>query len=145
MKIKKILKKVMLSTLIGCMTFSNIVYAQPTVQNAIRYQISQGGVVPYSMYLLSANIVCNRGNGAASIDVTTKAFTSVEHIYHDVTIYKNGVWVSSERYEDWGKNKLMTNISVSAQTGDYIEIYSDHYTDHLGYLEMTSTSKTFTY
>lgn len=62
--------------------------------------------VPYSMYFRSCSLNVFPSNDVMAVNVTTKAFQPVDHIYHDVTIYKNGIWQSSNRYENWGEGGI---------------------------------------
>lgn len=106
---------------------------------------ANGVAVPYSTYYRSGNLKMEPVNDRMLVTVTTRAYQAVDHIYHDVTIYKNGSWYSSERYENRGKVQLVTNINVPAQSGDRIEVYVDHYTEHNGLVESAHSSKTGQY
>lgn len=138
--------KVLLAGVIsGCLITTGIAFASENAETNIpecNVRIFENGeLAPYSMYFRSCSLDVYPSNGVMAVDVTTKASRPVDHIYHDVTIYKNGVWQSSNRYENWGKVELKTFINVSAQSGDTIEVYVDHYTDHGGYVESASSSK----
>lgn len=114
--------------------------AEPSIQ-----VYANGVAVPYSTYYRSDNLKVEPVNNHMLVTVTTRAYQAVDHIYHDVTIYKNGSWYSSERYENRGKVQLVTNINVPAQSGDRIEVYVDHYTEHNGLVESAHSSKTGQY
>lgn len=68
-------------------------------------------------------------SGYMAVDVSTEAFTRANSIWHDVTIYRNGVWYMSQTYRDWNTSYLSTTINVPAQYGDRIEVYVDHHVD----------------
>lgn len=148
MKNKKI-KTLLTTGLVLGMLCSNTVLAAEKADaddNVVRIVTNENGeVMPYSLYFMSGTIVFSRYNGNATVTVNTSAVQKIDHIYHDVTIYKNGVWYSSDRYENWGKQSLNTTIYVPAETGDYIDVYVDHYTEHGGYTEVGHSSKAFTY
>ncbi len=101
---------------------------------------SAGGIVPFSKYLKAGTISFTPATSTMYVNVSTRAFIKVDHIYHDVTIFKNGVLYSSGRYDDYGTNSLSTTIKVDAKSGDYIDVYVDHYTAHGGVVESKSTS-----
>ena len=67
--------------------------------------------------------------GYMNVVVSTEAFTRANSIWHDVTIYINGVWYMSQTYRDWNTDYLSTYIDVPAQNGDRIEVYVDHHVD----------------
>lgn len=137
MKINETARKLIFAALIGCMAFSNMVYAQNTSVCSVESVDA--------IYLLDADITINKDSGEVNVRVTTSACTSVDYIYHDVSVYKNGVRISWERYDAFNKDELITNIRVAAQSGDYFEVLVDHYTDHLGCLEVMYTSANLTY
>ncbi len=134
---KKIIKNLIFMALMGCMAFSTVVYAQTLNVCGIK--------IIDSVYLFEGYVEISKVSGGVNIDIDTTAYTDVEHIYHDVTVYKNGVWISSERYEGWNRDELNTNIRLAAKSGDYIDVYVDHYTDNLGYLEVMHSSENLTY
>lgn len=101
---------------------------------------SAGGIVPFSKYFSSGSTTMAPSGNVMVVKIKTKAFQDVDHIYHDVTIFKNGVLYSSGRYDDYGTNSLSTTIKVDAKSGDYIDVYADHYTAHGGVVESKSTS-----
>ncbi len=114
--------------------------AEPSIQ-----VYANGIAVPYSTYYRSGSLNMEVISGNMCVTAITRAYQAVNHIYHDVTIYKNGSWYSSERYENRGKVQLVTNINVPAQSGDRIEVYVDHYTEHNGLVESAHSSKTGQY
>lgn len=145
MKKQKLGKAVAVGLISGCLMATGIAFADENTEAQIHecnVQVFENGeAVPYSMYLYSSSLNVFPFNGVMAVNVKTKAFRAVDHIYHDVTIYKNGVWQSSDRYENWGKVQLISNIEVSAQSGDTVEVYVDHYTEHNGYVESAHSSK----
>lgn len=145
MKKQKLGKVIAAGVISGCLMTTGIAFASESSNANIpdsNIQVFDNGVaVPYSMYFRSASLDVGPANGVMAVNVATKASRAVDHIYHDVTIYKNGVWQSSDRYENWGKVELNSYIKVSAQSGDYIDVYVDHYTDHGGCVESAHSSK----
>ncbi len=145
MKKQKLSKVIVIGAIVGGLMTTGIAFASENSNASIpdsNIQVFNNGVaVPYSMYFRSCSLDVGPANGVMAVNVTTKASRAVSHIYHDVTIYKNGVWQSSDRYEGWNKIELNSYIKVSAQSGDYIDVYVDHYTDHNGYLESAHSSK----
>lgn len=145
MKTLKLNKVIVTGVILVCLTTTGFVYAY---ENADMYfsecniqVFENSGPALQSMYFRSFSLDVFPSNGVMAVNVTTKAFQAIDHIYHDVTIYKNGVWQSSDRYENWGKVQLASYIKVSAQSGDYIEVYVDHYTEHNGCVESAHSSK----
>ena len=88
---------------------------------------SQDSVNTINFYAGSINF--NSQPGYMNVYVTTEAFTNANKIWHDITIYRNGVWVMSQTYTDWNTYFLETSIDVPAQNGDRIEVYVDHHVD----------------
>lgn len=68
-------------------------------------------------------------NGNMQIEVYTEAFEPANHIWHDITIYKNGVWYSSETFENWNSRTLQTIYNIPSQPGDIYQVYVDHHVD----------------
>ena len=98
-----------------------------------------------TMYYLSGSLNFTRQTGKVSVNVTTSAFEYIDKIYHDVTIYKNGSLYSSQRYSNTNCQSYTSLIKVPAVSGDYFEVYVDHYTSHDGVTESDSQSRTFVY
>ena len=125
---KKLLKTLLIFGVICSMAASGTVFAD-----------SNGGgndtVAPYSYYYLSGSLDFADGSNYVAVIVSTSAFTYIDSIYHDVTIYKNGSLYSSKRYSDTDCQTLTNNIKVYANSGDVIEVYVDHYTSHNGIVE----------
>lgn len=145
MKKQKLSKVIVAGVISCCLMMTGIAFADENTEMHIPecgIQVFENGEpTPYSMYFRSCSLDVFPANGVMAVNVTTKAFQPIDHIYHDVTIYKNGVWQSSNRYENWGKVELNSYIKVSAQSGDYIDVYVDHYTDHGGCVEFAHSSK----
>lgn len=143
MKRQKLIETVVAGVVSGCLMTTGIVFAEENTENPnCTVQVFENGeLTPYSMYFRSYSLDVGPANGVMAVNVTTKAFQAVNHIYHDVTIYKNGVWQSSERYENWGKVQLLSYIKVPAQSGDYIDVYVDHYTEHNGCVESAHSNQ----
>lgn len=149
MKQKKTLTRIAAAFTAGCLMMTGAVYAaEPMCVNTAEPSIqvyANGIAVPYSTYFCAGTLDVGQNSGKMLVTVITRAYDAVNHIYHDVTIYKNGSWYSSERYENRGKVQLVTNINVPAQSGDRIEVYVDHYTEHNGLVESAHSSKTGQY
>lgn len=145
MKKQKLSKAIIAGILSGCLMTNGAVLADENTEVQIpecNVQVFENGeVAPYSMYLRSSSLDVGPSNGVMAVIVTTKAFQAVNHIYHDVTIFKNGIWQSSERYENRGKVQLTTYIKVPAQSGDTVTVYVDHYTEHNGCVESAHNNK----
>lgn len=145
MEKQKLSKAVVAGVISGCLMTTGVVFADEYTGIKIpecSVQVFENGEpTPYSMYFRSCSLDVGPSNGVMAVNVTTKAFQPIDHIYHDVTIYKNGVWQSSDRYENWGKVQLASYIKVSAQSGDYIDVYVDHYTEHNGCVESAHSNK----
>ncbi len=114
--------------------------AEPATVMADDTMLTAGEIVPYSKYFRTGTISLSKSTNTMYVEVSTKAFQKVDHIYHDVTVFKNGVLYSSGRYDDYNAATLSTTIKVNAVSGDYIDVYVDHYTAHSGVVESKSTS-----
>ncbi len=104
-------------------------------------------VSPMSSYLKTGLITITKSSGYAVVEITTIAFASVANIYHDVSIFVNGVKYTSgsRRYSKTNSNNLKTSISVPASSGDYIDVYADHYTSHNNITEVKHSNVNYTY
>lgn len=104
-----------------CMMFTALAaFAAPAQTDAVQ-----------SIYYANGEIDFSQIGGTCYITVETEAHQKC-HVYHDITIYKNGTWVSSDRYEKWNANFLSTTLTVSVSSGDRIEVYVDHYAENEG-------------
>lgn len=88
---------------------------------------AQDSVNTINFYAGNINLIPE--SGYMAVYVSTEAFVRANSIWHDVTIYKNGVWYMSQTYRDWNTDYLETLINVPAQSGDRIEVYVDHHVD----------------
>ena len=143
-------KRVLLLLVALCCTIGHTVTLAESTQEDIRFnpviQTNNDGIMPMTMYYIGNSIEMARPTGYARIYLATMAVTTINHIYHDVTIYKNGaLYMSNQRYSDWNCFRLDTTINVPAKSGDYIEVYLDSYTDHNGCLESGNASELFVY
>lgn len=149
MKRKKVVKILTVGVVVGSLLTSNTVWAAENSDTSDLLcnanWLVDDELRPYSSYLHSGSISFSTSAGTIVVNVVTKAYQSINHIYHDITIYKNGSWYSSDRYEEWSVSKLNTHIDVPVQSGDTVEVYVDHYAEHGGVTESTSTSKTKSY
>ena len=100
-------------------------------------------VTPYSMYYLSGSLGFSAGNNSVAVIVSTSAFTVADKIYHDVTIYKNGILYSSKIYSDTKCQTLSTQIDVPVTSGDVVVVYVDHYTYHNGVTESGHNERSY--
>lgn len=114
--------------------------ADPSTVTADDTVMTAGEIVPFSKYFHSGSIAFTPSSNTMIVTVKTRALQNVNHIYHDVTVFKNGVLYSSGRYDDYNTSTLTTRIKVDAVSGDYIDVYVDHYTAHGGVVESKSTS-----
>ena len=99
--------------------------------------------VPYSMYYYSGSLTFTNGSNYVGVVVSTSAFTYVDKIYHDVTIYKNGSLYSSQRYSRANCQTYTNQINVPVVSGDIVTVYVDHYTSHNGVIESGNTSNSY--
>ena len=136
---KKLLKTMLALAVICCIVVSGTVFADVNENTAAE------AAEPRTMYYHSGSLNFARETGRVSINVTTSACEYIDKIYHDVTIYKNGSWYSSERYSNTNCQSYTSPIKVPAVSGDYFEVYVDHYTSHDGVTESDSQSRTFVY
>lgn len=136
---KKLLKTMLALAVICCIAVSGTVFAD------VNENIAAEAAEPRTMYYHSGSLNFSEGSTYLSVTVTTNAFEYIDKIYHDVTIYKNGSWYSSERYSDTDCQSYSTTIRVPAVAGDYFEVYVDHYTSHDGITEGDSQSRTYVY
>lgn len=146
MKNKKT-KKLTVLSIICCMMLTATAFAAGDTGDEENGEISatQNQAVPFSTYYRTESLSVTRGNGKADITVGTYANRTVSHIYHDVTVYINGNWYSSERYENWNTEEYKNSFSVPASSGDYIDVYADHYTENNGLTEVGHSHKAITY
>ena len=147
---KKVTKKLLVGALICCNLLPSMAFAadqtERDMDNPPVISVTDNeGITPYTMYFASSNITIYRALKTAEIYVNTEASRTIDHIYQDITIYKNHNWVSSERYHKYNAQELLTKLSVSAKAGDYIEVYVDHYTEHGGYVETRHKSQAITF
>ncbi len=140
------MKKIVTLFALCCVVPFSAAYAEQPIQTEKIIDLAPvNGVVPFSTYFKSGTLNINRNSASVGIVLTTSANQTVSHIYHDVTVYKNGTWISSERYENWNKKSLFTSFNVSAASGDYIDVYVDHYTSHNGTTEVGHNHKALTF
>ncbi len=139
---KNLSKKVTAAVLSCCLIvpMGAVYAAEPATVTADDTVMTAGEIVPYSKYFHSGSISLTPSGSTMIVNVKTRALQKVDHIYHDVTVFKNGVLYSSGRYDDYNTSSLTTRIKVDAVSGDYIDVYVDHYTAHSGVVESKSTS-----
>ena len=133
---KKILKTLLIFGVICSLAVSGTVFADAKA-------IGDEYVAPYSMYYYSGSLTFTNGSNYVGVVVSTSAFTYVDKIYHDVTIYKNGSEYSSKRYSDTDCQTFTNQINVPVVTGDIVTVYVDHYTYHNGVTESGNTSNSY--
>ena len=142
----KKVKKIAAICISCCMLLTSAVFAAETDEKDEVSAVTAGsGIVPYSTYYKTGTISISRSSGSVTVTVSTYAYQTVSHIYHDVTVYINGNWYSSERYENWNKISLSNSFSVPASSGDYIDVYADHYTENNGLTEVGHSHTAITY
>lgn len=135
---KKLLKTLLILGIICSMAVSCTAFADAKVGG-------DESVAPYSMYYYSGSLTFTNGSNYVGVIVSTSAFTVADKIYHDVTIYKNGVLYSSQRYSDTKCQTYTNQINVPAVRGDVITVYVDHYTYHNGVTESGTNSDSYMY
>ncbi|MBE7031097.1 MAG: hypothetical protein E7409_06685 [Ruminococcaceae bacterium] len=135
MKAKTRMSRVLAGLMVMCMMLTFTCCAAPNE-----------GVNPRTMYFYGGSVEVGQYNGQAAILVSTDASQKVDHIYHDVAVYYNGVHQFTNRYENWGKLSLDTTIYLNdVSSGDYVQVYTTHYTDHDGCVESASAYDSYTY
>lgn len=127
---KKLLKTLLMLCIICSLAVSGTVFAA-----ANNTEIAEAEAAPRTMYYYSGGLGFADRDGYVLVSVSTSAFTYIDKIYHDVTIYKNGSLYLSQRYSDTECQSLSTNIKVPAVSGDVLTVYVDHYTSHNGIVE----------
>lgn len=143
----KMFKNLIVGVMVGCLLSAGTAYAAETIDAPTGTATISGDSARsiQSKYMYSGTLSFAKAGGKLYVNVNTSAFTKIDHIYHDVTIYKNGTWVSSDRYEGWNKIELDTSIGVSVSSGDTLDVYVDHYTDHNGCVEVLHSHEMYTY
>lgn len=96
-------------------------------------------------YMLSASVNFQDLSNQQKITIETSAFVSIDKIYHEVTVYKNGELITDQTYEDYNTADLKTNLYYSAQSGDSFAVYVNHYTLQGGYLESAYSEEYHTF
>lgn len=133
---KKLLKTLLIFGIICSLAVSGTAFADAKV-------IGDESAAPYSMYYLSGSLTFTNGSNYVGVVVSTSAFTYVDKIYHDVTIYKNGSLYSSQRYSRANCQTYTNQINVPVVSGDIVTVYVDHYTSHNGVIESGNTSNSY--
>lgn len=129
----KKMRKILAGALACSMLFSTAIAATSAnaadnLANAAEEQAASD-MVCRSVYYRGGTIDVSQLGTTCYISPTTKSFIAC-HIYHDITVYKNGQWVTSKRFEDWNSISLTSSVTVSVSTGDVLDIYVDHYAEH---------------
>lgn len=147
MNIKKnMIKRFIAVLILSCVSVSYTSMAEDIKNNAIfNNSVTNEIVHMRTNYLKDGEVVISRSTNNVNVKIKTNAFTNVSCIYHDVTIFKNGVKYSSGRYNDWNKDTLESIIPVSAVSGDYIDVYADHYVQHNGITEVSHSHESMYY
>lgn len=131
---KKLLKTMLILGVVCCLAVSGTAFADANLGHA------GDNAATRSMYYLSGSLGFSNGSNYVGVIVSTSAFTYVDKIYHDVTIYKNGSLYSSKRYSSTNCQTYTNQINVPAVSGDVITVYVTHYTSHNGVTESGNTS-----
>ena len=134
---KKLLKTLLIFGIICSLAISGTVFADAELG------LAGENATTRSMYYLSGSLTFSNGSNYVAVIVTTSAFTYVDKIYHDVTIYKNGSLYSSKRYSDTECQTFGNQINVPVVTGDVVTVYVDHYTSHNGVTESGNSSNSY--
>lgn len=147
MNIKKnMIKRFIAVLILSCVSVSYTSMAEDIKNNAIFNNSVTNEIVPMrTNYLKDGKIIFSRSENTVNVSVKTNATTIVSHLYHDVTIFKNGVKYSSGRYNDWNKKIFESIIPVSAVSGDYIDVYADHYVQHNGTIDVGHSHESMYY
>lgn len=142
----KVLKKVMAGVLIGCTAITNAAYAAPKTDISAKQSATQNDVsIMRSKILQRGTLSLIKGTNKVSINITTYSYSTCDHLYHDVTIFVNGVRYLSDRYDKYNIDTLKTSINVPVKDGDYVDVYADHYAQDGSTVESSSSHKSITY
>lgn len=142
----KVLKKVMAGVLIGCTAITNAAYAAPKTDIPAKQSATQNDVsIMRSKVFKNGSITLGKSTGKVTVNVSTTAFYDTEHIYHDITIFVNGVRYLSDRYDKYNSRTFKTTINVPVKDGDYVDVYADHYAQDGSTVESSSSHKSITY
>lgn len=137
-------KKILSFSIALAMLSGSIVFAEETIPVEIPAETAFASeIAPMRTKLFSRGYTnAVRKSGSVSVTVVTEAHDEVDHIYHDVSTYKNGSLYSLKRYEDWNTSKLSTSFSVPASSSDTVKVITTHYVTDGGTTEKGSSSKT---
>lgn len=142
----KVLKKVMAGVLIGCTAITNAAYAAPKTDISAKQTVTQNDAsIMRSKVFKNGSIVFTRATGNVTVNVSTSAYNKSDYVYHDITIFVNGVRYLSDRYDKYNTVTLKTSINVPVKDGDYVDVYADHYTQDGSTVESSSSHKSITY
>lgn len=137
---KKLLKTLFMLCIIASLAVSGATVFADATDNTVAEAAE-----PRTMYYLSGSLGIVDGTNCVYVKVSTSAFDYIDSIYHDVRIYKNGSLYSSRRYSDTDCQTLSTQITVPANSGDFIEVQVDHYTKHNNIVESGYNEDTYIY
>lgn len=137
-------KKILSFSIALAMLSGSIVFAEETIPAEIPGETAfTSEITPMRTTLFKSGITnLTRNSSSVSVRVITVAFYTADHIYHDVSTYKNGSLYSLKRYEDWNTSKLSTSFSVPASSSDTVKVVTTHYVTDGGTTEKGSSSKT---
>ena len=137
-------KKILSFSIALAMLSGSIVFAEETIPAEIPGETAfTSEITPMRTTLFKSGTTnLTRNSSSISVKVITDAFYVADHIYHDVSTYKNGSLYSLKRYEDWNTSKLSTSFSVPASSSDTVKVVTTHYVTDGGTTEKGSSSKT---
>ena len=137
-------KKILSFSIALAMLSGSIVFAEETIPAEIPGETAfTSEITPMRTTLFKSGTTnLTRNSSSVSVKVITDAFYVADHIYHDVSTYKNGSLYSLKRYEDWNTSKLSTSFSVPASSSDTVKVVTTHYVTDGGTTEKGSSSKT---
>ena len=137
-------KKILSFSMALAMLSGSVAFAEETIPAEIPAETAFASeIAPMRTTLFKSGITkLTRNSSSVSVKVTTEAFYTVDHIYHDVATYKNGSLYSLKRYEDWNTKTLYTSFSVPASSSDTVKVVTTHYVTDGGTTEKGSSSKT---
>ena len=136
----------MAGVLIGCTAITNAAYAAPKTDISAKQTVTQNDAsIMRSKVFKNGSIVFTRATGNVTVNVSTSAYNKSDYVYHDITIFVNGVRYLSDRYDKYNTVTLKTSINVPVKDGDYVDVYADHYTQDGSTVESSSSHKSITY
>ena len=128
----KSFKSVLAVVLVVCLLSSTPIFAAAPVE----------GAKPDMSILAGGEVITYSGDGQISIYVSTKALTTVDKVYHKITVNKNdGInLMYKKEYAAYDTMLVSTYLDFSAKEGDIFEVIVDHYAKDGSLVESKTTT-----